>query len=222
MLANSRTIFSRISGLHGMTDMPLKQLISWGDHLKVDQPSIDAQHEAIFNIAIEIVDSWQNHCHLDHLKALTEKFAKVLVGHFRYEEKQLEEVGYPKIEEHKAEHKVMLDELEVIRHRLDQIEEGPAQRAPGFIVHNYVLGVTVGHICHSDMDYCVFARKVAEGKVKTWPPGKCPFCGSTEIDTFESDVDTWAASCSTCKAIGPRSTSGDSAIALWNKSQSSS
>jgi len=27
----------------------------------------------------------------------------------------------------------------------------------------------VGHICHSDMDYCVFARKAAEGRRQVWP-----------------------------------------------------
>jgi len=40
---------------------------------------------------------------------------------------------------------------------------------PGFVVHNYVLGVTVGHICHSDMDYCVHARQAAEGQTGMWP-----------------------------------------------------
>ena len=39
----------------------------------------------------------------------------------------------------------------------------------GFIVHNYVLGLTVWHICHSDMDYCVHPRQAAEGRAKVWP-----------------------------------------------------
>ena len=45
----SRGMFGRLSGLHGLTDFSLRQLIAWGDHLKVDQAQIDAQHEAIFN-----------------------------------------------------------------------------------------------------------------------------------------------------------------------------
>src|ERR1039457_55967 len=180
MSMNSPGTFGRMSGLHGMTDTPLKQMIGWGDHLKVDQPSIDAQHEGIFNIAMEVVDIWQKHGQLEKLRGLTKKLANVLEGHFRYEERQLEEVGYPKLDEHKTEHKVMLDELKLIRIRLHQMGDGTAQMAPGFLVHNFILGVTIGHICHSDMEYCVYARKVAEGKEKTWPPGKCPFCGSVE------------------------------------------
>jgi hemerythrin len=213
----SRGIFGRISGLHGMADVSLKQFVAWGDHLKVDQPSIDAQHEGIFNIAMEVAETWQEQGNLDRLKALTEKLAHVLDGHFRYEERQLEEVAYPKLEEHRAEHKVMLDELQGIRLRLDKMGTGTARMTPGFLVHNFILGVTVGHICNSDMDYCVFARKANEGKDQVWPPGKCPFCGSVEVKTFECDVEKWAASCASCDAIGPGSNSEREAIALWNK-----
>lgn len=220
MNTNTRAIFGRMSGLHGMTDSSLKQLIAWGDHLKVDQPSIDAQHEGIFGLAMEIADTWHKHGQLNYIRELTGRLAKVLEGHFRYEERQLEEVGYPKLEEHKAEHKMMLDELQVIRGRLNAMGDGTAQMAPGFLVNNFILGVTIGHICHSDMEYCVFARKAAEGKQKVWPAGKCPFCGSTEITTFECDVDSWAASCSTCKTIGPRSATEEDAKTRWNKAAS--
>jgi hemerythrin-like metal-binding protein len=165
---NSRGIFGRMSGLHGMTDTSLKQLIAWGDHLKVDQAHIDAQHEAIFNIAVEVADTWHKHGNLTQLKILTEKLAKVLEAHFRYEEEQLEEVRYPKLEEHKSEHAMMLEELQTLRNRLEQMKSESAQMAPGFLLHNFVLGVTIGHICHSDMEYCVFARKAAEDKENVW------------------------------------------------------
>ena len=161
--------YGRMAGMHGMTDSSLKQLVQWGDHHKVDQPQIDAQHEGIFNLAMEIADQWFKHGDLNRIKGLAEKLAKVLEGHFRYEELQLAEVGYPRLDEHKAEHKVMLEELQVIRDRLDNMGQGTAQKLPGFIVNNFVLGVTVGHIGHSDMEYCAFARKAAEGKEKVWP-----------------------------------------------------
>lgn len=93
----------------------------------------------------------------------------MLEGHFRYEELQLAEVNYPRLEDHKAEHKVMLEELQVIRDRLESMGHGTAQKLPGFIVNNFVLGLTVGHIGCSDMEYCAFARKAAEGKEQVWP-----------------------------------------------------
>jgi hemerythrin len=167
MNLTSRSPFGRMSGLHGLSDISLKRLIEWGDHLKVDQPQIDAQHQAIFDIAIEITDIWHKHGDLDQLKAVAEKLSKVLESHFRFEERQLADIGYAKLAEHRAEHKVMLDELQSIRDRLERMGHGTAHAEPGFLVLSYVLGVTIGHISNSDMEYCVSARNAtsADGRV---------------------------------------------------------
>ena len=165
----SRSIFGRMSGLHGMADASLLQLISWGDHLKVDHASLDAQHEAIFQLAIDVADTWHRHGDLNELKTLAEKLANVLEAHFRYEEAQLEAVCYPKLDEHKHEHTMMLDELQIIRDRLERMKPGAAQMAPGWLLHNFILGVTVGHIGQSDMEYCVFARTAAESNQEIRP-----------------------------------------------------
>lgn len=150
-------IFNRTSGPHGMTFSNLKHLLSWGDHLKTGQPQIDAQHEGIFNIAMEIADRWQEYGNLAEMKGLAEKLGKVLAAHFRYEEQQLEAVRAPNLADHKAEHGMMLDELRVLRRRLDDMGGKSTGATPGFILHNFVLGVTVGHVGHSDMDYCAAA-----------------------------------------------------------------
>lgn len=168
---SSRSAFGRASGLHGMSQFSLRQLIGWGDHLKVDQPQIDAQHEAIFTLALEISEVWHKHGNLAQLRALTEKLHKVLEAHFRYEEQQLAAIGYPKLAEHRAEHQTMLDEMQVLRTRLDGLENGAIQSEPGYLVLNYILGVTVGHIFHSDMDYCVFARQASGDDAYPWQPG---------------------------------------------------
>jgi hemerythrin len=98
---------------------------------------------------------------LDVQQSVLKRFlVKTCIGdaHFRYEERELARIGYPKLAEHRAEHKVMLDELRLIRERLDGMGQGTVQGEPGFLVLNFVLGVTIGHIFHSDMQYCVFAR----------------------------------------------------------------
>ncbi len=158
-----RNPFSRNSGLHGLSRFSLKQLIGWGDHLKVDQPQIDAQHEAIFRIALEISEIWRSRGDHEKLKALTRKLQHLLEAHFRFEEQELAEIGYSKLAEHKAEHQVMLSELQVI---LDRMESGreSALEDTRFSVFNYVLGVTVGHILHSDMDYCVASREATKNE----------------------------------------------------------
>ena len=155
MNTNSRNVFGRVS----VTS--LQQLIAWGDHFKVGQSHIDAQHEAIFDVAMEIARLWEARGDIDRLRRLTEKLELVLAVHFRYEEEQLAVFGYPKLEEHRAEHKAMLGELHGIRRRLGTMEDTD-QMGPGFMLHEFVLGLTVGHISHSDMDYSELARKQAD------------------------------------------------------------
>jgi hemerythrin-like metal-binding protein len=158
MEQKSRGFFSRLSGPHGITHYSLSRLVAWGDHLKVEHPHIDAQHEAIFGLVAEADDLWRDNADLKDLRALVEKLSNVLEAHFRYEESVLAEAGYPKLEEHKAEHAVMLGELAVIRNRLAAKGDGPAYPESGWIVRTFMLGVTVGHVANSDLDYFVHVR----------------------------------------------------------------
>jgi len=158
-----------VSGFRGLTGFSLKQLVAWGDHLHVDQPQLDAQHQGICDIALEVVDIWHKRGDLDQLKEVAAKLGRVLESHFRYEEKQLADIGYTKLDAHRAEHRVMLDELRLIRDRLDGMQSGRIDSEPGFLVLSYVLGVTIGHISHSDMDYRQFAREATSNERTGWP-----------------------------------------------------
>ncbi|WP_300317683.1 hemerythrin domain-containing protein [Accumulibacter sp.] len=171
MSSSSHRSMAPVSGLHNLSEFSLKQLVAWGDHLKVHQPQIDAQHEAIFKLALEIAHIWQDRGDLEELKALAERLSKILVAHFRYEEQLLTEIGYPELAVHKAEHQQMLDELQVILDRLHQSKSGTIAGEPGLAFQNYVLGLTVGHIFNSDMDYCLYARKAAKEheQEQVWP-----------------------------------------------------
>ncbi|MDT3679193.1 MAG: hemerythrin family protein [Burkholderiaceae bacterium] len=140
------------SGPLGQSTINLRRLIAWGDHYKVDQPQPDAQHEEIFDVALEVCDIWQRRGDLQRLKDLADKLASVLAAHFEYEEKQFVGIAYAHCAEHCEEHQVMLDELKTIRKRLEAMGPGRVRSGPGFLVLGYVLGLTVGHLTHSDMD----------------------------------------------------------------------
>lgn len=140
------------SGPLGQSTVNLRRLIAWGDHYKVDQPRLDAQHEEIFDIALEVSDIWQRRGDLQRLKDVTDKLAGVLAVHFEYEEQQFAGTSYARCAEHRAEHRMMLAELQAIRERLQAMGPGTVRSGPGFRVLSYVLGLTVGHLSHSDMD----------------------------------------------------------------------
>ncbi len=140
------------SGPLGQSTMNLRRLVAWGDHYKVDQPQLDAQHEQIFDIALEVCDIWQRRGDLQRLKDVTDKLARVLAAHFEYEERQFVGTAHARCAEHCDEHRVMLAELQTIRKRLEAMGPGRVRSEPGFLVLSYVLGLTVGHLTHSDMD----------------------------------------------------------------------
>lgn len=164
-----RRSFFPTSARHDLSRFSLKQLIAWGDHLKVHQPQIDAQHEAIFNLALEIASVWHDRGDLKRLQALAEKLDKILEAHFRFEERKLAEIRYPKLAEHKAEHKLMLDDLQTIRGRLDRSTSARMLAETGWAFQNFVLGLTVGHIFNSDMDYVLHARQAESNEDQVWP-----------------------------------------------------
>lgn len=160
-LSSRATFDGRLSGVHGLTNFSLRPIDVWDDCLKVGQPEIDAQHEEILGMAKESSDAWRKHRDLDQLKAITAKLHAALIAHFSYEEQVLAEIGYADLVEHRAEHQELLDEMRLIRARVDEMASGGDDTAPGFLLTNYIVSTTVGHIFHSDMDYCVSAREAA-------------------------------------------------------------
>jgi hemerythrin len=155
MITNARRIWNRLSG------GPRRRLPACGEHFKVDQPHVDAQHEAIFQIATEIADAWREQGPVSRVKALTGKLDNVLKAHFQYEEAELAQLGDPCFQEHKAEHDAMLEELHRIHGRLDAVQSSADPITPTFILHNFVQGLILGHINGKDMDYSTLARGTA-------------------------------------------------------------
>lgn len=153
-----RSMFGRLSSQTGLADMSLKDLIAWGDNFKVNQPQIDAQHEAIFALVIEVSALWHEHGGSDQLLAIVDKLDQAVRTHFQYEESILVKIEYPKLAEHQREHAAMLRELEAMRSRIAQMPPGPAYPEPGWQVMSFLLGLTVGHIVHSDVEYCRHVR----------------------------------------------------------------
>jgi hemerythrin len=130
----------------------LSHLVEWGDHLSVDHPGIDAQHKLIFERVGEVHDLWRRNASLIDLRVAFDRLNSVLETHFRYEERMLAETAYPNLAEHAAEHRALLGELAAIRARLGG--DGKAPPESGWAILDFLLGVTVGHIVSSDIDYC--------------------------------------------------------------------
>ncbi|MFZ4536089.1 bacteriohemerythrin [Propionivibrio sp.] len=149
-----------VTAVEGLAFCSLKNLIRWGDHMKLGQSNIDTQHERIFKLALEACElSREPEC-FNQLMVVFDAFGGVLKAHFRYEEAKLTEIHYPKLEEHRAEHEAMLSELEFVAQRLENKGVGWAFQQQALVILNFMIGVTVGHILQSDTDYARYMQEV--------------------------------------------------------------
>lgn len=149
----------RANALQGLAFHSLKPLLRWHNDFAVDEPTIDAQHEAIFEMALEACELAQEKASDETLFKVFERFGRTLASHFRFEENMLEEIDYPERDEHRAQHQAMLAEFDFVCQRVKGNESQWAFQHQSLIMLNFMLGVTVGHILGCDVDYAQFMQR---------------------------------------------------------------
>lgn len=162
------TLFGRIQLHH----FAIRDLIQWSDNLSVEHPGIDAQHKAIFETGTKVYDNWRSGGNVQELRRAATTLDELLKTHFAYEERLLTEINYAELEQHAAEHRGMLSDMDLIKERFqairdDQTFPGSSMLAPGWPVLHFFLGFAVGHVMNSDMRYCqalMASRDEAEGE----------------------------------------------------------
>ncbi len=159
------TIFGRIQLQH----ISVNNLIQWGDHLSVEHPGIDAQHKAIFDLGTKVYENWRNGADIVVLRPIVDKLENLLKAHFSYEEEILAEIGYEALAQHAAEHRGMLNDMEILQDRFQTFKDGQTSPggsllAPGWPIMQFLLGFAIGHVMSSDMSYC---RALAAGAQRT-------------------------------------------------------
>lgn len=149
---NHSTPFRRAA----MLDLPLGNLIRFGDHLLVGHPAIDAQHKAMYQLGIGVYEDWRDGGSLDVLRPAVDKLSDLVHSHFALEERVLHGIGYDDLEGHTREHQEMRDELCIVHDRFHSVAaqcRGNPSMPPGEAILRFVLGITVGHVGNSDMRY---------------------------------------------------------------------
>lgn len=120
----------------------------WIPELSLNDDKIDSQHKQFFDIVNNLID----HVNTDRQYEITnETIYKLLLyidEHFEEEEKFLESINYPKLEEHKNIHhkftkQIAMFSKEVFKNKKDITKE----------LLNYLLEWVNTHIRDEDLDY---------------------------------------------------------------------
>jgi hemerythrin len=108
---------------------------------------IDAQHRELFDRVGALLDASRHRRSREEVIRVLEFLGRYAVEHFAAEERTMEQAGYPKLEGHRAEHRQLVKELEILRHELKS--EGPG---PLFVIRvgNRVTGWLREHIYRTD------------------------------------------------------------------------
>ena len=97
--------------------------IVWGDVLSVAVDEIDEDHRKLVNIFNILNHSVAEGESPDYLAAGLEELINCTVWHFSHEERLMLKYGYEGIEEHKAEHKKLINSAKKLRQEILQADK---------------------------------------------------------------------------------------------------
>jgi len=82
--------------------------LDWTEELHVGNAPINAQHKELFSIGNELIDAIKDDKGQDILLSIFERLQDYTAYHFKAEEKYMEEIGYPDLPAHAAQHAILL------------------------------------------------------------------------------------------------------------------
>lgn len=101
----------------------LKRNFGWKEIYSVENPKIDAEHKKLFDIAEEAfteVDATQKSVKIKEVLTSLYDYMKT---HFKHEEKFMQEINYPSLEEHKELHHIIIEKINTFVKKLPTMDE---------------------------------------------------------------------------------------------------
>lgn len=124
----------------------------WNSRYETGLPVIDAQHKALFDAVNKLADSFKAGNSAAQIKASMDFLVKYTLEHFRTEEKHMQDIGYPKLTSHMAEHRQLVQKAQALQAKL---EEG---KPVTMEVTTFLADWLKHHINEVDMGYVTFAK----------------------------------------------------------------
>lgn len=127
----------------------------WKDVLDIGFPRLDEQHKELFAISSELMDAIAEGKGEEELKATFDRLKAYTELHFREEEAYMKEIGFPDLEEHAAEHSLLLVRVNTLW-RLIQSGEPISPKGVSLFISEWIAG----HIMEKDARIGRFAKSL--------------------------------------------------------------
>jgi diguanylate cyclase (GGDEF)-like protein/hemerythrin-like metal-binding protein len=148
-------------------ETPLLQL-AWSERYECGHAEIDRQHRGLFegaNAILALLPELANGAKaaraLESALHQTDRLLALLDEHFATEEAALSVLGWPRFEEHRAEHQRLLLRARELHYELRVVTAGPAaSKLLDFLAREIVAG----HIVGADREYAAYVRRPVREK----------------------------------------------------------
>lgn len=124
----------------------------WSDDYSIDNPSIDAQHKRLFELACAVEEVSDRSVSKKKIKDMLTEFFHYMKNHFADEEAYMEQINYPELEPHRRIHKEIIQSMV---HLISSVKTTNDLKERLYIISKKWL---LEHILYEDMKITEFLR----------------------------------------------------------------
>jgi len=126
--------------------------IAWTDVLDIGLPQLDDQHKKLITLSNSLIQAMAVGKGADVLQLLFEELKGYTAYHFEDEERYMEQIGYPDLDEHKALHIELINQVDEFRKKL--LGSGVSPDHALDFINEWIIK----HIMDEDVEIGKFAR----------------------------------------------------------------
>lgn len=118
-------------------------LIEWSDDYSIQIPEIDEQHKVLVGLVNEMHAAIREQRGREECGAVLEQLIEYTRVHFATEESVMSVMRYPELEQHRAEHQKLMDEVSQLKARFDDGSVNLTMELMHFLkawLHNHIHG----------------------------------------------------------------------------------
>jgi len=127
--------------------------LEWGSEFETGVPEMDKQHKKLLEMANEFHHALKEG-NRGKAKEILIDFTKALFSHLRDEERFMEKIGYPELEDHKRLHRSLAGMVKEVR---DDFERGDPRAFAQSL--SLIMSWLLTHIKKSDRKYGEFLQR---------------------------------------------------------------
>lgn len=155
--------------------------LEWSEQLEIGDPVVDSEHRYLIQLIVNLHEQYNRDNLSSSLAHVFTHLAMYVKIHFENEEKLMEAIGYPDLEEHRKLHQDLVEQaVELSEQYMDGSETITVETI------NFLKKWAISHIIDSDMKIRHFLKGRRPPELNTVPAfairsgaefKKCSFCG---------------------------------------------